>query len=165
MDIKIKNRHRLKIKEIKKLLNELQEIFKCDLFTEKSTIETGEYDGLKMIFIDQIPSFIYHNDKILFTLFGIHKYKPKNNYVVVDMGAVKFVTNGADVMTPGIVDADINIEKDEQVWICDEKNHKALAIGIAKIPGEEMIKKEKGKAIKIINYVGDNLWISFAKSL
>jgi predicted RNA-binding protein (TIGR00451 family) len=74
------------------------------------------------------------------------------------MGAIKFVTNGADVMGPGIVDADKGISENDPVWICDEKHHKPLAVGIATINGEQMINKIKGKAVKVIHYVGDNLW-------
>ena len=99
------------------------------------------------------------------TLDGVIKLQPKKNYVVIDMGAIKYVTNGADVMAPGIVDADIDIIKDQQVWICDERNHKPLAIGIALVNGSEMIQKNSGKSIKVIHYVGDELWSFVAKSL
>ena len=98
-------------------------------------------------------------------MYCLSKYKPKQNYVVVDMGAVKFVTNGADVMAPGIVDADENIDEDDQVWICDEKHNKPLAIGIALMSGEQMLKEKQGKAIKTIHYVGDQIWNFVAKSL
>jgi PUA domain protein len=74
------------------------------------------------------------------------------------MGAVRFVTNGADVMAPGIVDADASIEKGHQIWICDERHHKPLAVGIALLNGNEMISAEKGKAVKLKHYIGDGLW-------
>ena len=106
---------------------------------------------------------MFYSDRIIFTLSGLYNYKLKSKYVVVDMGAVKFVVKGADVMTPGIVDSDKNIKPNDMVWICDEKNKKPLAVGIALISGEDMIKKEKGKAVIILHYVGDNLW-DFIKS-
>ena len=46
----------------------------------------------------------------------------------------------------------------------DEKNKKPLALGISIISGEEMIKKEKGKAITIFHYIGDKLW-DFLKTI
>ena len=85
--------------------------------------------------------------------------------VVVDMGAVPHIANGADVMAPGIVDADHNICEDDQVWISDEKHRKPLAIGIAIMNGEQMINEKQGKAIRTIHYVGDLLWNYVAKSL
>ena len=42
------------------------------------------------------------------------------------MGAVGFITKGADVMAPGITDADPMIQKDDLVWICDEKHRKPI---------------------------------------
>jgi PUA domain protein len=165
MSFKIKNRHLLKTKDIKNFENELKKTFNSIIFNEKLSVETGDFEGIKMIFIDGYPCFMIYENKIFFTLYGLNKYKPKENFVVVDMGAVKFVTSGADVMAPGIVDADKNIVEGDQVWICDEKYHKPLAVGIAFMTGEQMIKEEKGKAIKTIHYVGDELWNFFAKSL
>lgn len=163
--MKIKNRHRLKSKDVKKIFNELQEVFTCSFFNEKTIVEKGEVEGLQMVFVDNIPCFIYQNNKIIFTLYGLEKYKPLERFVVVDMGAVKFVTNGADVMAPGIVDADQNICENDQVWICDERNHKPLAVGIALMSGEQMKNETKGKAIILVHHVGDKLWNIVAKSL
>lgn len=165
MIAKIKNRHRLKNKEIKNIQNELQNTYNQYFFDEKSSLETGDLEGTKIILVDDIPCFIIHENKIVFTLHGIHKYNPKEKRVTVDMGAIKFVTNGADVMAPGIVDADKGINMNDQVWICDERHHKPLAVGIALMNGEQMIKKRQGKAVKVIHYVGDRLWTLIAKSL
>lgn len=163
--MKIKNRHRLKSKDIKKFQSELRNTFDLNFFNEKSSVEAGDFEEIKMIFVDGEPCFMFHEDKIIFTLFGLNKYRPKQNFVVVDMGAIKFVTNGADIMVPGIVDADENIVENDQVWICDEKHRKPLAVGIAVMTGEQMIKEKQGKAIKTIHYVGDKVWNFAAKSL
>ena len=165
MSLKIKNRYLLKIKDIKKIIDDLQRTFNEIFPLEKFSVEIGEFEKQKVILIDNTVCFLFYNDKIVFTLFGINKFKPKKNFVVVDMGAVKFLVNGADVMVPGIVDADKDIKEKDQVWICDEKNKKPIAIGIALISGEQMIKDIKGKAIKTIHHVGDDLWNFVAKSL
>jgi PUA domain protein len=156
--VKIKNRHRLKAKDIKLFQDELKKTFTNDFFNEKSSVETGEFEGQKIIFVDGEPCFMFFENKIIFTLHGLNKYKPKQSFVVVDMGAIKFVTNGADIMAPGIIDADININENDQVWICDEVHKKPIAIGIANMTGEQMIAENKGKAIRTIHYVGDHLW-------
>ena len=78
--------------------------------------------------------------------------------VVVDMGAVRFVTKGADIMSPGIVDADDSIVEDDIVIIVEETHNKPLAIGISLITGPEMVENSEGKAIKNIHYVGDAIW-------
>jgi PUA domain protein len=74
------------------------------------------------------------------------------------MGAVKYVSNGADIMAPGIVDADKEIVVDDLVWIRDEKNLQPLAIGRALMTGIEMIQNNKDKAVKSLHYVNDKLW-------
>ena len=158
MGVKIRNRHRLRNKEIRKLLSELENIFDYSLFDEKASVETGEYEGSKIVLVDGQPYFTYFEDRLFFTLHGLNKYNPQNYFVVVDMGAVKFVTSGADVMAPGIIDADNEIKENDLVWICDEKHHKPLAVGIAVMNGEQMINEKKGKAISVFHHVGDRLW-------
>jgi len=158
MTLKIKNRHTLKTKEIRLLLDNIKHVFNENFFDENSLVETGYFEGIEIIFVNNEPCFFVYEDKIIFTLFGINKFKPKKKFVVVDMGAIRFVANGADVMAPGIVDADKDITEGDPVWICDEKNHKPLAVGLALLNGEQIINKKSGKAIKNIHYVGDKLW-------
>jgi PUA domain protein len=165
MFVKIKNRHKLKTKEIRKFEDELKKTFNSIFFNYNSLVETGDFEGISIILIENEPCFMIYENKIVFTIHGLNKYKPKENYVIIDMGAIKFITSGADVMAPGIIDADKKINKNDQVWICDENYHKPLAVGIAIISGEQMIKEKKGRAIKTIHYVGDKLWNLAAKSL
>ena len=119
MNIKIKNRHHLKNKEIKEILNELKEVFTSSFFDIKSSVEKGYVEEFEVILIDDEIDFIINEGKTFFTLRGLNKYNPKERFVMVDMGAVKFVTNGADIMSAGVIDADENIEEGDQVWICD----------------------------------------------
>jgi PUA domain protein len=155
---KIKNRHRLKKKEIRELLDELEKNWTCELFNEKNSVEVGDYQEEKIIFIDNQAHFLFHNHRVFFTIHGLNAYKPNERRVVIDMGAVGFVSKGADVMAPGIIDSDENILEGDQVWICDERHLKPIAIGIALSNGVEMKSSNKGKSIKVIHYVGDMIW-------
>ena len=112
-----------------------------------------------VLLVNDSIDFLMQDSSILFTLQGILKHRPSTHFVVVDMGAVGFVVKGADVMAPGITDADKLIQKDDFVWIRDEKYHKPLATGIALISGEEMKEKKPGKAVKTLQYVGDRFWM------
>lgn len=87
----------------------------------------------------------------------ILKNRPPKRHVTVDMGAVKFVTNGADVMGPGIVEADETLVPGDLVWIRDQKNGQPLAIGEALVAASQMVKRP-GKAIRSLHFVGDDLW-------
>jgi PUA-domain protein len=158
MAVKIKNRHRLKEREVKDLSSDLKTRFQGDFFDVKAAIDTGTLEEFTVLLVNDSIDFLIHENKVVFTLEGISKYKPKKNFVVVDMGAVGFIIKGADVMAPGITDVDETIQKDDLVWVCDEKHHKPLAIGTALMTGEEMKTKKPGKAVKTIHYVGDRLW-------
>lgn len=165
MPIKIKNKHILKRKEIKKILTEVKKKFSIDFFDNNLKVESGFIDDINIIFVDNEPCFMMIDDMFCFTLQGIMKFKPKDKFVVVDMGAVQFITSGADLMAPGIVNADYNIQKGDHVWICDEIHQKPLATGIAIMNGEHMINEKKGKSVKIIHYVGDKYWNLNKKSM
>ena len=159
MTVKIKNRHRLKEREVRELINDLSTKFHGEFFTEKAAVDIGTVEEFTVLLVDDSIDFMMLNNKVVFTLHGLTKYQPNTNFVVVDMGAVGFVTKGADVMAPGITDADPKIQKDDLVWICDEKHRKLLAVGVALMTGGEMKTKKPGKAVKTLHYVGDRLWM------
>ncbi len=92
------------------------------------------------------------------TIYSLLKFKPLGYYVTVDMGAVPHVVNGADVMVPGIVEVWEGIRKGDVVWVRDEKYHKPLCVGISLMDAEEILKSERGKAVKNVHYVGDKIW-------
>ena len=78
--------------------------------------------------------------------------------VTVDMGAVRYVVNGADIMRPGITNIDEGIQEGSVVAIVDERHGKPLAIGISKFSTDDMRVAESGKVVKSIHYVNDALW-------
>lgn len=158
MAVKIKNRHRLKEREVKELVADLKTRFHGDFFDEKASVDIGTLEEFTVLLINDSIDFLLYDNRVVFTLHGLAKYQPKTNFVIVDMGAVGFITKGADVMAPGIIDVDQSIQKDNVVWICDEKHHKSLAIGVALMSGVEMKTKKPGKAVKTLHYVGDRLW-------
>jgi PUA domain protein len=162
---KVKNRHRLKRRDIHDIHDRLSQTFREVFFGEGSAVDEGEIDGIQLLFIDDEPCFMKYDQRVMFTLHGVNRYQPKEHFVTVDMGAVGFISNGADVMAPGVVDADKNILKNDQVWVRDEKHGKPLAVGIALMKGEEMIAGRQGKAVQVIHFVGDRLWNLTAKSL
>jgi PUA domain protein len=80
--------------------------------------------------------------------------------VLVDMGAIPFVCNGADVMAPGIIEIEEEFDKDKILVIRDIKYRKALGIGVALFTSTEMRELKKGKAILNLHHVGDKIWES-----
>ena len=78
-------------------------------------------------------------------------------YVMVDMGAVKFMCKGANVMRPGIKKYS-EFQKDGIVCVIEESHHKFLAIGKTLVSSQELENMEKGEVIKNLHYISDKFW-------
>jgi len=157
-EIRIRKRHRLREKEIKVLDEEIRTRLGADAFRPGEAVDRAESSDFDVLFIGSEVQGIVYQGKAFLTVRGLLKNPASKAYVVVDMGAVPFVTKGADVMGPGIVDADPGIAPGDLVWIKDIKNGRPLAIGEALVSGEQMRTRSPGKAIKNIHYVADKLW-------
>ena len=77
--------------------------------------------------------------------------------VTVDMGAVKFMCNGANVMRPGIK-SHSEFLKDDIVCVIEESQHKYLAVGKSLVNSSDMKDMSKGEVIKNLHYISDKYW-------
>lgn len=155
--LKTRNRHRLGRKEAKALEQEMISSAGLVPFPPDSEIDVAETDKWTVIMHGADVVGIYIDDRPYPTLKGLLKTSPSERHVTVDMGAIKFIANGADVMSPGIVEADPAIREGDIVWVRDVKNKKPLAVGIALKAGADMAGTQ-GKAVKTVHYVGDEIW-------
>ncbi len=78
--------------------------------------------------------------------------------VVVDMGAVRHVCNGAGVMAPGIVRYEGDFDKGGLVLVVDVKFGKTLALGEAQFGSEAAKTIKHGVVIKNVHFVSDEIW-------
>ena len=78
-------------------------------------------------------------------------------YVTVDMGAVKFVCKGANVMRPGIIKFS-DFESGEIVCVIEESQNKFLAVGKAEMSSKEAQDASKCEVIKNMHYISDDFW-------
>jgi PUA domain protein len=158
MAIHLRKRHRLRRKEIKAISESLDSILSMSCFSAEDTIDRAELEKFSVLFVDgEILGMIVEDIPFL-TVKGLLKFRPSKRYVTIDMGAVQFIYNGADVMSPGIVDADPDISSGDVVWIRDERNLQPLAVGKALMSGSEMKEAQSGKAVKSLHHVGDEIW-------
>lgn len=157
-DIMIRKRKRMRSKEVKALAKELEDSLGVPVFSEGDAVDMAESSDYNVIYVGPDILGMVYDGKPFLTVRGVLKYKPTLKHVTVDMGAVPFVTNGADVMGPGITDAEESIQEGDLVWIRDIKNGVPLAIGMALRSSEELRSKAPGKAIKSIHFAGDKLW-------
>jgi PUA domain protein len=77
--------------------------------------------------------------------------------VTVDMGAVKFMCNGANVMRPGIRNF-TEFGKGDLVCIVEESQKKFLAVGRALASSTELETMTKGVVIENLHYISDIYW-------
>jgi len=125
----------------------------------KGKLEVLETPERTLILLNGVPVALCIDKTPFFTVRGAMELKPRRHLVTVDMGAVQFIRNGADVMSPGIVDADESITPGDFVVIIDERHNKPLGVGTALITGVDMIHDTKGKAVRIVHHVGDKIWL------
>ena len=78
-------------------------------------------------------------------------------YVMVDMGAVKFMCKGANVMRPGIKKYSM-FQKDNVVCVIEESHHKFLAVGKTLVSSQDMEDMDKGEVVKNLHYISDKFW-------
>jgi len=125
---------------------------------ENEVLEKITLDEYSLILVNDKPLLFEIEGQLFPTVRGALEMKLQKRLVIVDKGAVRFVSNGADIMTPGVVEADPEINEGDLVIIVEETHRKPLAIGKALMEGPQMVEADSGKAIKSIIYVGDKLW-------
>jgi PUA domain protein len=154
---------RLKDREVKALLRELATAsLKSDLLESAKDFDEVTVGEDAVYFVDGIPSIVRTKFGLLPSL-RFAKAIDLLPHVVVDMGAVAHIANGADVMRPGIKDLRSDFGKGDLVVVVDEKFGKPIALGLAEVDSAEMKLVSKGKVIRSVHYVGDELWKSSAK--
>ena len=157
-EIRIKKRRRLRNKEAKALAEELSEIMGTETFSPEGAVDKAQSTDFDVIFVEGEIRALVYDGRAFLTIRGILAYGAERRFVTVDMGAVPYVSNGADIMAPGVVEADPGISEGDLVWIRDERNHRPLAMGKAILQGKEMVSLGSGKAVETIHFIGDKLW-------
>jgi len=146
-------------KEAKAILADIKTRFKLDeeLFTSKPHLEKTQLEKAELIWADGKPLIFRREGRLLPTL-RFDRVIQRLPRVVVDMGAVSHICNGADVMAKGIRRIDGEFKSGDLVTIVDEKHGKSLAIGQALEDSSFIRSMERGKAISNIHYVSDEMW-------
>jgi PUA domain protein len=142
----------MKRKKAKRLLAELSDTFGA---LQAGKVETARFEDKELYLFDESIEFVKDENGLYPFLGG--SYLDSLPKVVVDMGAIRFICNGADVMAPGIAEMG-SFESGALVVIRDVIHGKALAIGIANKSSVDIEMSKKGKVIKNLHYVGDKLW-------
>jgi PUA domain protein len=155
--MQVKSRHHLRADAVDELETALADQLGVELDAdthEKVTLEGSEFD---LVLVDDEPHVVYVDGSPFLTVRGANEYPPTRRTVTVDAGAISFVSDGADVMRPGIVEADEAVGAGDLVTIEEDNHGKVLAIGRARTDGDDMVGAE-GKVVDSIHHVGDDLY-------
>lgn len=158
MVLKVRRRTRLRRKEVEAWFQRLTADFGMAMPEDEVPVDQAEAGEMRLLIREEEAIAFILGDKVAPTVRGLLAFPAQRRFVTVDMGAVPYVYNGADVMAPGIVEADPAIQPGEFVWVRDEKNRRPLAVGRAILDGPAMAREERGKALETVHHVGDDLW-------
>jgi PUA-domain protein len=159
-------RYALKSKQAKLILHEVSERLKVNLdalFGSKANVEVVEADVGKIYLVNGKPLFFKAGERVLPTLL-FQDFALQAPKIVVDMGAVPYMCNGADVMAPGIVRVEGEFGKGDLVLVVDEKHGKPLALGESLSDSESVRNTKQGAVVKNVHFVSDKIW-NFAKTI
>ena len=141
--------------ETSKILEQIKSQWKIELPKQKN-IKTHDVNEKGVIITGDGITAVKIGENILPFLDDIGVLE-KFPYVKVDMGAIKFVCKGANVMRPGITKFS-DFENGEIVCVIEESQNKFLAVGKAEMSSKEAENTNKGEVIKNMHYISDDFW-------
>jgi len=153
-------RHFIKEKEAKALLQEASGRLKKDLetvFGPKVNMELIETNFCEIFLINGKPS-LYKVGQNIYPTLVFEEALASMPKIVVDMGAVRHICNGANVMAPGIVRFEGKFRKSDLVVVVDEKHGKPIAVGEVLYDDTTVSEIRQGVIVKNLHFVGDKLW-------
>ena len=129
------------------------------------TNSIGAIKDLQVYVIDGNKRLLVGNDLVAIQLAPdliiphLTQYDILNHFasVQVDMNAVKFVCNGANIMRPGITDF-TTFKESEIVLVKDQTHKKELAVCISLVDDVTGRKMERGVVLNNIHHIGDIYW-------
>jgi len=159
----IKQRHFIQKSQIRELqddlLNQYDEKFVAQIFPKKARIELIQTDaGDTLYAVNNVLKLWKSKEGYIPVLTLLLNKQVDLKKIVVDKGAIRFVTNAADVMRPGITHIEPSIKKGDIVVIVDENHDRALAVGKAMFDAKEMENKNSGKVVRNLHTIQDNVW-------
>ena len=155
--MQVKSRHHLRSDAVSALEETIRDTLGVDL--DGDTYERVEFEDSdwEVVLVDGAPQIATFDGESFLTVRGANAYEPEERVVVVDAGAVSFVSDGADVMRPGISDVEGEISAGDLVVVAEESHGKVLAVGRSRVDGDDLL-GEEGKVVDSLHHVGDDLY-------
>ena len=141
--------------ETSKILEQIKSQWKIELPKQKN-IKTHDVNEKGVIITGDGITAVKIGENILPFLDGTEVLE-KFPYVKVDMGAIKFVCKGANVMRPGITKFS-DFDNGEIVCVVEESQNKFLAVGKAEMSSKDAEDSSNGEVIKNMHYISADFW-------
>ena len=157
---RIKKRHLLKKREQRDEIERIETDLGSSIGLDpKTKLEGGVLDdGSRILLLNNEIIFFELEGRNYPTLRALLDGIIKIPTVTVDMGAVKYVVNGADIMRPGITKVDDSVSANGIVAVVDERHGKPLAVGVSQLSASDLRAAPSGKVVKSIHHINDDLW-------
>lgn len=157
-ELSFRKRHRLKGKQVKVLGARMEEAVGIDMLSSEPAVDRARGMDMDFLIIDGRVAYLLLDDVAFPSLRMLLDKGLEIRWIEVDEGAVRFLANGADVMAPGVKDADPTISEGDWVYVRDGRHKRPLVVGKALMSGLDMIIADKGKAVETLHYVSDRIW-------
>ena len=162
--VRLGRRYHIKVRRIKQILTEAAKSLNVDIsnVVEKgSRVEVVEVIPKgEIIVIDDRAAFIQRDEHVVPTLLNEQVLKQLPS-VRVDVGAVPYICNGADLMAPGVVNFEGDFKKGDIVVIVDERFSRGIAVARTLYDAGETAEKRQGKIAVNLHFIGDAFWDAF----
>ncbi len=167
-------RWHLSKRDRRRLFEQLRQLYgsRADRLTQllgDATLEKLVEDDVEMYLADGKPALIelvVDDETIVIPhlLLLLDKGYDWLPFIVVDEGAVRPISRGADLMRPGIVEFSGDFSRGDVVVIVDPNHKLPLAVHRALYSRAEIESMERGRVTKSLHHVGDRFW-KIGKSL
>ena len=92
----------------------------------------------------------------------LHRYPYMMTPMQCDKGAIRHIFSGSHVMAPGLTSEGGCVAPDlptnSPVAITAEGKQHAMAVGVLSMSSADIVSKNKGQAIEVINFMKDSVW-------
>ena len=159
-------RYFLKAREANVLLDGVSKRLKVDLrqvVKARVNVEVVEAGFAEIYLINGKPVLAKTEEGVFPTLV-FSEFLASAPKIVVDMGAIPHVCNGANVMAPGIRSVEGEFVRGDFVVVVDERHGKPVALGEIMYDADEAKRAKQGIIVKNVHFVSDRTW-NFIKKL
>jgi len=146
----------------RRLLRELRDAYPAFSAEDYERIEVVVDNDVELYLFDGIPAFVRSRGRdgrliphLVFLLRRGYDWLPA---IIVDEGAVKPISRGADLMRPGVAEIRGDFRGGDILAVVEPSRGLPLAVHEALYGSDEVRAMERGRISKTLHHVGDRLW-------